>query len=328
MAELRWNPLLNDWTIVASNRQNRPYMPQNWCPFCTDSGKVPQNYEVHKYDNDFPALSQEPPIPDNVGSSFYKAEEAYGKCEVILYSPKHDVNLWELTREHVRKLVDLWCERFIEISKDERIKYIYIFENRGEEVGVTMPHPHGQIYAYSQMPLKIQTELNSCRCHYEETGECLICRMNMEEKQFNGRIIFENKDFLCYLPFFTDYPYGLFIVSKAHKGKITDFTEGEKDSLANMLIKTVGTFDMLYDRPFPYMMCMHQEPVNSPGYGDSGKYYHFHIEFYPPLWSDHRIKYYASSEMGAWAACNPKSVEETAMELREAYKKFSKIKKG
>ncbi len=126
MAELRWHPLIKDWVMIASHRQHRPQMPKDWCPFCPGSGKVPDDYEVFKYDNDFPALSQEPPAPDDVPTGFYKTREAYGKCEVILYSPKHTITLPELPTNHIAKLMDLWTERFIELRKDEKIKYIFI----------------------------------------------------------------------------------------------------------------------------------------------------------------------------------------------------------
>ncbi|MGC9064283.1 MAG: galactose-1-phosphate uridylyltransferase, partial [bacterium] len=146
MAELRWNPLLEDWVMIASHRQERPQMPKNWCPFCPGSGRVPEKYDVLEYDNDFPALMLNPPEPDDVATEFYKVAPAYGKCEVILYSSDHHTTLPKLSVAHIRKLVDLWCERFVELSKYEKIKYVFIFENRGEVVGVTMPHPHGQIY--------------------------------------------------------------------------------------------------------------------------------------------------------------------------------------
>ena len=107
MAELRYDPLTNDWTMVASHRQNRPNMPKDWCPFCPGSGKVPDKFDVYKYDNDFPALSQTPAPMDKVRTDVYKMQEAYGKCEVILYSPEHTVTLPELSVAHVRKLVDL-----------------------------------------------------------------------------------------------------------------------------------------------------------------------------------------------------------------------------
>lgn len=322
MSELRWNPILKDWVMVASNRQNRPQMPKDWCPFCPGSARVPDNYDVLKYDNDFPALSNNPPLPSKVNSAVYKTSEAYGKCEVILYSPEHNAALWELSTDHIYKLVELWCERFSDLSSDKKIKYILLFENRGEEVGVTMPHPHGQIYAYSKMPLKIKTELNSCMEYYKNTAQCLICDINKEEVNFNKRVIIENDEFIVYLPFFTDYPYGVFIASKKHISKITDFNENQKRNFADILKRVTGTFDVLFNKRFPYMMCIHQAPVNSPEYENYDDYYHFHVEFYPPLRSESKIKYNASSEMGAWATCNPCSVEDTALDLKRAYKSF------
>ncbi|GGE16995.1 galactose-1-phosphate uridylyltransferase [Marinithermofilum abyssi] len=317
--ELRFNPLLGDWTIVASNRKNRPTLPKTDCPFCPGSGKVPEDYDVLKYDNDFPALMPEPPEPDAVATDLYKTEKAVGKCEVILYSSGHTTTLPELSVDHIEKLVDLWTERFVELETDPRHQYVLIFENRGEECGVTMPHPHGQIYAYSHLPLKIRTELENCKSHYEEHGSCLICDMNKEEKKFEQRVIAENDFFIAYIPFFTDYPYGLFIVSKNHKTALSDFTREEKRSLADILQKMTGAMDTMFNRLFPYMMVLHQRPVNGEDVED---YYHFHIEFYPPLREADKIKFYASSEMGAWAACNPTAVEESAKQLRKAYKQY------
>ena len=321
MAELRFNPLLRDWVMVASNRQNRPHLPKGYCPFCPGSGKVPDHYEVLMYENDFPALSPNPPEPDPVATGLYKTAKSYGKCEVILYSPEHTTTLPELPASHIVKLIDLWTERFAELEKDPNHQYVMIFENRGEECGVTMPHPHGQIYAYSHMPLKIKTELDSCRHHYDENGTCLLCDMNREEKEFNQRVILENDHFICYLPFFTDYPYGVFIVSKRHMTALTDFTAEEKRALAEILKDTTGAMDQLFDRLFPYMMVLHQRPVNGE---DVEAFYHFHIEFYPPLRDKDKIKWYASSEMGAWAAANPTAVEDTAQKLRDAYERYLK----
>lgn len=322
MPELRWNPLLKTWTMVASNRQGRPNMPKDWCPFCPGSGKVPEHYDVYQYDNDFPALTPEPGEPDIESSGLYKVEKNYGKCEVILYSPEHTTTVPQLSEEHIYKLIELWTQRFEELSKDKNIKYIFQFENRGEEVGVTMPHPHGQIYGYPFVPLKAKVELDNCREYYEQNGRCMICDMNTEEEKFNKRIIAQNASFIAYIPFFTDYPYGVFIVSKNHKGNFTEFTVEEKKDLAAILKNITGAFDTLFDRLFPYMMCIHQIPVNSDEYNNSNEYYHFHIEFYPPLRDKNKIKYYASSEMGAWAACNPLNIEDTSEQLRQAYQKF------
>jgi len=323
MAELRWHPLIKDWVMIASHRQNRPQMPKDWCPFCPGSGKVPDNYDVLKYDNDFPALSQNPPKPDDVATSLFKTAEAYGKCEVILYSPQHTITLPELPVDHIKKLVDLWTERFIEIQKDEKIKYIFIFENRGELVGVTMPHPHGQIYGYSFIPKKLELEIKSCKEYFEEKKTCLICDLLEEEKKAGSRIIFENDDFIVYLPFYVEYPYGVYIASKKHKQNLTQFSESEKMNLAAVLKDTTGMLDSLFGFQFPYMMCMHQNPVNC---GDFSDYYHFHIEFFPPMRSAEKQKFNGSSETGAWAHCNPTSPEEKAEELRQAYKRFKEKK--
>lgn len=319
MAELRYDPLTNDWIMIASHRQNRPQMPKDWCPFCPGSGKVPDDFDVLEYDNDFPALSQNPPVPDDVAAGPYKTAPCHGKCEVILYSKEHTVTLPELPLPHVRKLVDLWCERHNIISADEKIKYVFIFENRGEVVGVTMPHPHGQIYGYPFIPKKLELECASMKKHKKETGKCLICDMMETEISEKKRIIFENEDFVVFIPFFSAYPYGLYIVSKAHKQYITEFTEREKDNLAAAIKNAAGTLDNLFDYTFPYMMCMHQAPVNSGDVSD----FHFHIEFYPPMRSRDKQKFNASSETGAWAHCNPTCPEEKAEELRAAYKKFT-----
>lgn len=323
MAELRWNPLIKDWVMIASHRQDRPQMPKDWCPFCPGSGKVPDSYEVYCYDNDFPALSTSPPVPDDVATELYKTAPAYGKCEVILYSPDHTVTLPELPEEHIRKLVDLWTERFCELRKDPKIKYIFIFENRGEVVGVTMPHPHGQIYAYPFVPKKLELELNSCKEHFMDTGRCLVCDIIKDETDYGGRVIIENDDFITFLPFFCEYPYGMYIASKAHIQNLAEFTQRQKDNLAKILRETAGTLDELFGYTFPYMMCMHQSPVNV---SEATDYYHFHIEFFPPMRSKDKQKFNASSETGAWAHCNPTSPEQKALELRDAYKRF--IKKG
>lgn len=322
MAELRYNPLLKDWTMIASNRQNRPQMPKDWCPFCPGSGNVPDSYDVLKYDNDYPALSQNPPQPDDVATDFFKVRPSYGKCEVVLYSPEHTTTLPKLSVEHIEKLVSLWQERFLELSKDENIKYIFMFENKGEPVGVTMPHPHGQIYGYSFVPKRIEEELASCREYFEENGKCLICDLLENEKKENLRVITENDDFAVILPFFSDYPYGVYIIAKTHLQNIAELNAFQKKNFASILKDTTATLDALFDTSFPYMMCMYQNPVNC---GDYSNFNHFHIRFYPPMRSADKQKFNASSETGAWANCNPTSPEEKAEELRAAFKRYKGI---
>ena len=229
------------------------------------------------------------------------------------------MTLPELSVDHISKLVDLWVERFEAMKADEKIKYVFIFENRGEMVGVTMPHPHGQIYGYSFVPKKLELELASAKEHFQQTGRCIFCRMLEEEQKAEQRIIFENEHFTVFLPFFTEYPYGVYIMAKRHVGSIDQFTAEEKRSLAATLKETAGMLDSLFGFKFPYMMCMHNAPVNGE---DTSDYYHFHIEFFPPMRSADKQKFNASSETGAWAHCNPTAPEETAEELRQAHARF------
>ncbi len=319
MAELRRHPFTKDWVMIASHRQNRPQMPKDWCPFCPGSGKVPDEFEVYKYDNDFPALSQTPPPKDDVANGrLFRTAESYGKCEVILYSPNHTATIPDLSDGHMLKLVDLWCERFEAISADEKIKYVFIFENRGEVVGVTMPHPHGQIFGYSFLPKKLELEMNSAKEYKAENGGCIFCDMLSQEIEDGRRIIFKNEHFTVFLPFFCEYPYGVYIFSNDHKKYITDFNDEERACLGKTIKTTVGMLDSLFDTTFPYMMCMHNAPVNMEGTDD----FHFHIEFFPPMRSADKQKFNASSETGAWAHCNPTAPEEKAEELRAALSRY------
>jgi UDPglucose--hexose-1-phosphate uridylyltransferase len=318
MPEFRWNPLLDTWTMVATNRQNRPHLPKDHCPFCPGSGNVPEHYDVLSYPNDFPVMSLDVATskPEKKDHGIFRRKDAVGSCEVILYSSDHNKQLYQLSDAHVLKLVELWNSRFKELSKDKRIKYIFEFENRGEEVGVTIPHPHGQLYAYSFIPVKIREELENCKKYHQKNGTNLFADLNKAEKKHKNRLVFENKSFIAYIPYFTDYPFGVFVINKNLKGNITQFTLQEKKDLVQVLKKLTAGFDKIYDRPFPYMMCIHQTPVNKKRYADAEKYYAFHIEFYPPLRTKDKIKWYAGSEMGAGAAANPLDVDECAALLR------------
>lgn len=322
MAELRWNPLLKDWVIIAPKRQGRPVISKEQCPFCVSSGKVPKDYDVYSFENDFPAMSQN--LPDETLPSYdvhevNKIKGAYGKCEVILYSPEHKASLHQLSVEHLKKLVELWIERFNALKADERIKYIYIFENRGELVGATISHPHGQIYGYSYIPKRAMLELESCEEYFRTQNTCLICEMLKNEINNRDRMILENDSFAAFIPFFSECPYGVYIVSKSHKNNLGQFNARERSDLAGILKDITGSLDMLFHYPFPYMMCMQQGPVNS---GDFGAHSHFHIEIFSPMRSKDSQKFNASGETGAWAHINPTRPEEKALELRRAYMQY------
>jgi UDPglucose--hexose-1-phosphate uridylyltransferase len=314
LAELRWNPLLRTWVVVASHRQHRPHLDPGSCPFCPGSGKVPDDYVVYAYDNDFPSLSLDPPEPDMGSDDLIHVRPAFGKCEVTLYSPEHDITLPELSLEHIALLVNHWEERYRELGSIEGIDYVFIFENRGETVGVTMIHPHGQIYAYPYVPLKIQVELKSAEDHFRRTGRCLFCDLSRHEREDGSRVVYGHGDFTAFVPPFAEFPFHVHVLPDRHLGSLCEMTPEEKKNLALTIKCITGAYDSLYGFPFPYMMCMRQVPSDGGDY----PHYHFHIEFYPPMQNAVRQKFNASSETGAWAVINPSSPEEKAAELKRA----------
>ena len=321
MAELRYNPIAKDWVMVASHRQARPQMPEDWCPFCPGSGKVPvEGFDVLRYSNDFPALSTTPPIPDDVATGLFHVRPAYGRCEVLLYSDQHTVTLKELSTGHVHKLARLWRQCFDDMSDDKKIKYVYIFENRGDVVGVTMPHPHGQAYGYSYLPKTLEREAASAKEHFESTGRNLYLDLLAEEKKDGRRILWENQHFTVYVPFFSPVTYGVHVTANRQLPHIGEMTSAELDALGETVQLCAGMYDSLFASSFPYMMCMHNAPVNC---GDYDKSWQFHIEFFPPMRAADKQQFFASSETGAGAYCNPTCPEEKAAELRDALQRYA-----
>ncbi len=322
MAELRWNPILKDWIMVASHRQARPNMPKGWCPFCPGSGKVPESFDVYRYPNDFPALRVDPPVPDDVASGpLFQVAPAYGRCEVLLYSPDHHGTVGGLSDGHAHKLASMWREVFDDMTADPEVKYCFIFENRGAPVGVTMPHPHGQCYGYPFLPKTLERELAAAREHREEKGSCLFCDLLSEERRDGRRMIFENEHFSVYMPFFENVVYGVHLTARRHVPHIGAMSPEELDALGETVRDVAGMYDSLFDTAFPYMMCMHNSPVESRSPGAEACF-HFHIEFIPPMRSAGVQQFFASSETGAGAWCNPSCPEDKAEELRAAYRKY------
>jgi len=296
-------------------------MPKNWCPFCVGSGRVPdEGYDVLRYSNDFPAMSTEPPAPDDVAGGLFVTQPAYGRCDVLLYDKHHNARLADLTDEHVHKLARLWLEVYGDFASDPKIKYAFIFENRGEVVGVTMPHPHGQAYAYPFVPRVIRDELAGAKEHFDATGGCLFCDLLAQEIADGRRMIYENEHYALYSPFFAQTAYSTHITAKRHVASLAQMTGAELDALGEIVRDASGMYDALFDTPFPYMMCMH----NAPTGGDSDEFFHFHIEFIPPMRSAEKQQFFASSETGAGAWCNPTCPEERAQELRSAWIKHSR----
>jgi UDPglucose--hexose-1-phosphate uridylyltransferase len=315
MSELRWNPTLEEWVATATHRMDRPQMPKDWCPFCPGSGLVPENYDVYLYPNDYPTFSTPPPARSVEGKSLYRVEDAVGTCDVVLYSPDHNASLASLEVGHITKLVRLWQGRFRELAGRGEIKYVFIFENNGEVIGVTMPHPHGQIYAFPFIPPKAQKELDASLKHYRAHNGCLFCDILRAELSDGRRIVLTEGDFVAFVPFYARYPFEVHIYPRTHLGTIAEIASGDIFSLAKIIKKMIMTYNNLYGFPFPYMMVMHQSPTDGGDY----RHYHFHVEFYPPYRSRTKLKYLAGCESGAGTFINDSSAEEKAAELRESY---------
>ncbi len=319
MSELRWNPILGEWTATATHRQQRTFLPPaDFCPLCPTRGEdfpteIPAPvYDIVTFENRFPSLKTNPESPAIEGSELFPVAPSKGVCEVLVYTPNHFSTLANEPIEQIYKLVQVWTDRFCELGKLEFVKYVFIFENKGEAVGVTLHHPHGQIYAYPFVPPKIEIELKQSRAHFEKTGNCLFCDIVAEERKFEKRIIAENESFIAAIPFFARYPYETYIYAKRHRQSFADFEENEQRGLAEILKQILSAFDALFGVSFPYIMAIHQQPTDGANYD----FYHFHIEFYPPLRTAEKLKYLAGSEAGAGMFINDTLPEEKAAELR------------
>jgi UDPglucose--hexose-1-phosphate uridylyltransferase len=287
-------------------------MPADWCPFCPGSGRVPDNYDCYIYPNDFPAFSIPPPEPAIQGDDFYRVARSQGKCDVVLYSPDHNTSLPQLSLDHLVKLVQLWRKRFMELKATPGVRYVLIFENKGAVIGVTMPHPHGQIYAFPFIPPRLMREMEAARAHQRAKRRCLFCDILKKERRDGRRTVAENEAFTAFVPFYARWPYEVHIFSRRHLGTLDQFRASEERGLAEILKWVTLKYDNLYQFSFPYMMLMHQAPTKG-----RFPYFHFHIEFYPPHRSKEKLKYLAGVETGAGTFLNDSLAEEKAAELRD-----------
>lgn len=319
MSELRWHPFLEQWVITATHRQERTFLPpDDFCPLCpTQPGGFPtevpdDHYDVVVFENKFPSLRSPPPPPALAGSALLPVEPADGICEVVVYSPDHRGALATMPLPRIRHLLRVWRDRFLELAAIPLIRYVLVFENRGEAVGVTLHHPHGQIYAFPFIPPIPERELAASRAHQQRTGRCLHCDVLAEERSDGRRVVLEGERFVAYVPFHARYPFETYLVPLAHQGSMAEWTEGDIDDLAAVLKGLLLKFDALFARPFPYMMVVHQAPTDGGSHGSC----HLHFEFYSPLRSADRIKFLAGCESGAGTFINDTLPEESAVALR------------
>ena len=312
MSELRWHPILSEWVAVAANRQDRPQMPKDYCPFDPGSGKVPDHFDVYLYPNDFPAFSPEyEPFDGSHSADLFGTTGARGACDVVIYHPDHNTPPSKLSAEHWRKVIDLWTSRSEELWRNPDIALVYIFENTGAAIGVTMPHPHGQIYSFPFIPPYVERELKSAAAYYAERKENVYSNVLEGEKADGRRIVSENEHFTAFVPFAARFPSEMQIYPARHVEKLADFSDEEKTSLANLLHIVRRKYDALYNQPMPLMMVVRQAPTRG-----EHPYFLFHIEFFPIQRSASKIKFLAGVETGAGTFLADTVPEDRAAELR------------
>jgi UDPglucose--hexose-1-phosphate uridylyltransferase len=328
--EERWHPLREEWVVVAAHRQNRPwsggtveheeevlpeYLPD--CYLCPGNKRVsgnvnPQYTQTFVFDNDHPSVALDAPADLPQPTGIYRNRPARGIARVVCYSPKHNLTLGELEPEGIEQLLRVWQEQYLDLGSRPEIAHVLIFENKGEAVGVSNPHPHCQIYANNFIFKTIETEARASQRHLSETGRVLFQDIIAAERKDGIRIIAENDTAIAFLPYFARYAYEVFVAPKQTHPSIATLTDAEVRDFADVLKRVLVKFDNLWQMPFPYVMPLHQAPTDDGDY--SG--FHFHIEFHPPLRKPNLLKYLAGPEIGGGNFLSDTLAEEKATELR------------
>jgi UDPglucose--hexose-1-phosphate uridylyltransferase len=311
MPELRFDPLRGEWVAYASDRNDRTFLPTDFCPLCPSGAggdsEVPiDDFQVVVFENRFPAFG-----PDRVDGRPVRPPGT--GCEVIVYTAQHELTLAELSRDRVKLLVDVWADRYRELGTRPDVAYVFIFENKGREMGVTLSHPHGQIYALPFVPPVAQSELLTSRGHMAETGRCLHCA-EIESEAAGPRRLFDGAGMLAFVPRAARWPYEVHLYPRRHVASVADLDDGERWQLADALLRVSRNFDRHFGFSAPYVMAVHQAPTDGRSWPEA----HLHFEFYPPHRRSDRLKQLAGVEIGVGTYVNDTKPEATAAELRQA----------
>jgi len=330
--EQRWHPLRREWVVVAAHRNNRPWnseqvahvgrvLPRHVpdCYLCPGnprvSGAVNADYAgVFVFDNDHPCVGPAAPTELATPAGIYRNRPATGIARVICYTPRHDLSLAELGAAGILPLMRVWQEQYRELGARPEVEHVLVFENRGEVVGVSNPHPHCQVYATNFVFKTTEIEIEAEREHQEETGRVLFQDIIAAEQADGQRVIAENEGAIAFLPYFARYAYEAIVAPKATHASIAELSELELAQLAEALAALLVRFDNLWQMPFPYVMALHQAPTDGRDYG----HHHFHIQLHPPLRKPNLLKYLAGPEVGAGGFISDTAPEDKAAELRAA----------
>ena len=328
--EQRYHPLRREWVVIAAHRQNRPwnseslehhrpelprYLPD--CYLCPGNSRVSgarnADYEsVFVFDNDHPCVGESAPAPEPPKSSLYQARRANGLARVVCYSPRHDVSLAELSVDAIAELMRVWQQQYRELGAISGVESVLVFENRGEVVGVSNPHPHCQIYATNFAFKTMEIELEAEQQHFAKTGRGLFEGIISAEQEDGRRILAENAGAIAFVPYFARYAYEVYVAPKARHPNLAALSDGEVLDLSRALSEVLIRFDNLWQMPFPYVLALHQAPTD----GGEHRAHHFHLQIHPPLRKPNLLKFLAGPEVGGGSFISDTSPEAKAGELQ------------
>ncbi|MCU1383037.1 MAG: Galactose-phosphate uridylyltransferase [Acidobacteria bacterium] len=313
---LRWHPLRGEWVAYATHRQNRTFLPPaayNPLAPTTDPAvptELPQGtYDVAVFENLFPTFTSGAHDPPSLTVA---TRESKGTCEVVVFTQQPDASLGALPLWHLEMIIEVWGDRYRELGARDDVAYVYAFENRGVEVGVTLQHPHGQIYAYPFVPPIPARALAQERAFFGATGGTLLERLVAEELATGRRVLYEGPDVAAFVPVCARYPYEVWIATKRRTASLADLTAAARADFARALKSVLLKYDGLWSRPFPYIMAIYQAPTDGGQYPEA----HLHVEFYPAYRMPDRLKYLAGSEIGAGVFTADTDPDDKAAELK------------
>lgn len=328
--EQRWHPLREEWVIVAAHRDDRPWSGHTTAIERTDAPEYlescfmcPGNLRVsglrndpytgiYVFDNDHPCVGKDAPRELDPAPGILQNRSAEGLARVVCYDPRHNVTLAELSVVQIEALLEVWQGQYRELASRPEVEHVLVFENKGEIVGVSNPHPHCQIYATNFVFKTIQVEVAAAARHWAEHSRSLLGEVMQAELEDGRRIVAERDSAVALVPYFARYAYETFVAPKQAHASVADLSEPERADLADILREILVRFDNLWKMPFPYVMALHQAPTD----GGAHEGFHFHIEFHPPLRKPDLLKHLAGPEVGGGSFLSDTCAEEKAAELR------------
>lgn len=317
-SEIRWDPLLDQWVVIASHRQGRTFLPPaDECPLDPSrDGKQTEipadDYEVVVFENRFPSLSTGAVLLDEPDDDPLSTRRAgIGRCEVVCFTSDHSAAFSSLPPERVRLVIDAWTDRTEALNALPGVEQVFVFENRGEEIGVTLSHPHGQIYGYPFVPPRMRRQNESARRYRDRTGDCLHCVLLERERAAGTRIVTETDLFTVVVPHAARWPYEAHVYPRRHVPDLTALDEAEKTDLAAVYLDLLQRFDRLFPTPTPYIAGWFQAPARY-----DRDLAHMHAQVFSIRRAAGKLKFLAGSESGAGVWINDISPERAAAALR------------